>query len=93
MTHSQLDVPEIPDHPPALAIATTCDFCHAPIAPGELSFRLNIVMNEESSGHTESNVEEETELTVCPRCEPIVAQKVDRLLTELWELIDEKLPL
>jgi hypothetical protein len=66
----------------------SCDFCQELVSPDALYHRLEIAMNERG-GMDRSVVEEETELIVCVRCEPVVAQKVDRLLTELWAMMDE----
>lgn len=74
---------------PTLVVA--CDFCRASIAADGRYHRITIAMNEAGQGARADacTVEEETELAACDRCEPAVAQRVDALLTELWQLMEE----
>lgn len=78
--------PEVPGY----RAAGSCDFCHAGIDSNARFARLTIALNEQGPRLSNpSTIEEETELTVCTRCEPAVTLRVERLLTELWSLMDE----
>lgn len=79
---------------PIVASATEsldCDLCRRVLARGDGYHRVTVGMDDQPSHvgspvSRDSTVEEVSELVVCTGCEPAVSIRVERLLTELWDL-------
>lgn len=68
-----------------------CDLCRKPLATGDAFFRATVGMDDEPSYvgarlGRESTVEETSELVVCAGCEPLLSERFEAFLAEVWSL-------
>lgn len=73
------------------AIASDCDICRRPLAPGDVFYRVSLGMDESPSRvgealERECTVEETSELSVCGACEPSVSTAFEGFLASLWAM-------